>query len=291
MVVKGNFSVRLVRVVDEYTKEPFKEHVGPDGLTYAEVEPDAEYLVELQVVGGEDSKKRYVFEGSIDDKKLNYISWLCKDQSRHDGIISKVNGERTIKAFKFQRPKLSKSASSQGSTMLLMGSVSYKIYEGVYAKEEAPRDIQEFTTGGDEVSDANMVMDKTVRSSKGRHSETTRIEGSHDTYGPGALVEEIELRYCTTVGLIYCGVLAKPSNVWDAYILMNPGKRRTADPGELLVEPKKIKYGGCSFLGRQIVAPKEADLFDLTDFPDSEPEGTAARAVRKDGPAVVSQSP
>jgi len=173
---------------------------------------------------------------------------------------------------------------------MLMGTVRYEIYEGVRC-EYAAEDICEFTTGNNEVSDPSMIMDKTVRSTKGSYSESFKSGRLGYSYDQGELVEEIELRYCTTVGLIYCGVLPKPSNVWDAYILMNPGKRRTADPGELLVEPKKIKYGGCSFLGRQIVAPKEADLFDLTDFPDSEPEGTAARAVREDGPAVVSQSP
>ena len=42
MVIAGDYSVRLVKAA---TGEPFREHTGPDGKCYSEVEQQEEYFV------------------------------------------------------------------------------------------------------------------------------------------------------------------------------------------------------------------------------------------------------
>ena len=83
MVVAGKFKVEVVYAE---TKIPFKEHTATtDGDTYVEVEPDAEYFVDIESKS-EDPVVAYI---RIDGKDLGYNVTLRKKQNYLSGLVSK----------------------------------------------------------------------------------------------------------------------------------------------------------------------------------------------------------
>jgi hypothetical protein len=103
MVRVGDFSVRLV---EAETKEPFKEHTGPDGKVYAEVEPGVEYYIEAEMVGGDDPYKMHFLEFYVAGTKLRYNKpHSSSDGKYHAGIWSRKDGVDEQRAISFQKPK------------------------------------------------------------------------------------------------------------------------------------------------------------------------------------------
>jgi hypothetical protein len=127
MVVVGNFSVRLVHAD---TKEPFKEHMGPDGKIYTEAEPGADYFIETEVVGG-DPNKHSCWTYTVDGKGLGYYTWLnMSDGKDYIGIWSCLDGIAKDLALSFQRPSI---VGSESSTVngTLAGSVKVEVSEAI----------------------------------------------------------------------------------------------------------------------------------------------------------------
>ena len=91
---------------------------------------------------------------------------------------------------------------------------------------------------------------KGVKSDKGETFTAHKSKRRRKTYAKGGLLCTITLRYCSTLGLIHAGVLAKPP-LWDMQRLTDP-----ADKGEQKPEPKSTVKGE---------GGGKVEVFDLTD--------------------------
>jgi hypothetical protein len=274
MVVVGNFSVRLVNAE---TKEPFKEHTGPDGKIYAEVEPDLEYFIETSVIGG-DPQKVLLFTFFVDGKKLPYRSF--EKEVAYKGMWSIQDGISTTTALTFTRPSFSDSKSST-SPGLLMGDVKVDISEGIYS---GIRTLENFDSGSLQPASISASIThahtkKVLRSGEGTISESKAAYSKGtlvNSYVPGALLGSITIHYCTALGLIHAGVLENPVDIWARARLINPCKRTSAKEDVASIRPKRVKSSAL------VEAPKEVDLFDL-----SSGQATMTRLVQKTKMNVV----
>ena len=69
---------------------------------------------------------------------------------------------------------------------------------------------------------------KVLRSGKGCHAVSQTIySGAVTRYRSGQLLDVVTVNYCTAVGLIQAGVLAKPTDPWVEARMTNPWKRPT----------------------------------------------------------------
>ena len=141
MVVVGNLTVQLV---DATTKVPFKERTGPDGKTYVEAQPDAEYLIKVEIVGDEDRLLR--IDAGVDGKSMEYYSKTKKkDGPKYIGSLTRIHGVESKKPFHFERRLLPErdSSAKRGapSTGYTIGSVKVKLSEAVSIGWKVARDI------------------------------------------------------------------------------------------------------------------------------------------------------
>ncbi len=115
MVVESGFRVELV---DANTKISYKEHTK-DGKTYAEVEPDAEYFVNLQKIEllPED---HYIVELYVDDQNLGWHVELdgneIAEEPDYFGLCLVINWIESSRALKFVKSKLVVSDETDNST-------------------------------------------------------------------------------------------------------------------------------------------------------------------------------
>ena len=138
MVVVGDYSVRLV---DAGTKEPFQEHVGPNGDIYAEVEPEAQYFVELNVVNNAaGAADKVIMDGFIDGKRVpNHVTVRPGRAPYFLGLIeTDPQGAKRKTAFCFRSPKVATDTSTSGTAAaadglpgMMMGSVTVQVSEAV----------------------------------------------------------------------------------------------------------------------------------------------------------------
>lgn len=268
MVVIGDYSVRLV---DAETKEPFKEHQGPGGTTFAEAEPDIDYLIEIEVVGGSPSQWRR-FEFSVDGKALGYASHsACGRAKQYKGIWSREDGQEHVRALKFSRPSISKGGSSVPGG--LMGQVTVDISEAVYAGTRIPTNFSGACMSPTSVNAdlTHAQTKKVLRSGQGSYCESKKAStAAAASYVRGYPLQSITINYCTAMGLIKAGVLASPG-VWAEHRMTNPAKRGISNPHAVHVEPKRAKLGGVIADGETLKAATEVDVFDLTaDSSDDE---------------------
>ena len=103
MVVTDGISIRLV---DAVTKIPFQEHEGPNGKFYTEVEPDVQYFVEMNIVGGD--ADRLVMDAYVDGKRVPTHVTVRRNGGRYLlGInAEQADGSKTKTAFCFRTPEL-----------------------------------------------------------------------------------------------------------------------------------------------------------------------------------------
>ncbi|CAB9523746.1 expressed unknown protein [Seminavis robusta] len=270
MVALGNFSVRLVNAE---TKEPFKEHGGPDGKIYAEVEPGLDYFIETEVVGGDDPEKRFLIRIFVDGKKLSYRSSQSKSGGkRYRGIWSVENRVQKSQALSFQKPTLVGGASSAGSNSLF-GVVKVEILETISRctkkrVDHSPSSMDVAAIDSDATGLSPGQTKQAVRSGKGHNIETRQLEETYTSYMPGKLLQTFTIHYCTVWGLINEGVLQKP-DYWEAARMKHPCKRPANQ--NIPVQPKRFKREGFVAGGVTMVAPKEFELFDLTTTAEEVP--------------------
>ncbi|CAB9503115.1 expressed unknown protein [Seminavis robusta] len=209
MVVVGNYSVRIVNAE---TKEPFKEHKGPDGKIYAEVEPDVEYFIEVDVIGG-GKNSMACFEFHVDGEKLPYRTISNETHGKsYKGVWSCVNGVDKMQAFAFKRPVLTDSKGSSGPPGALIGDVQVDVSEAIYAGTCTRPDYKSDSLQAASVSSSltNVQTKKVLRSGTGSVAETSaRSIKVTSVYSPGVLLESITIHYCTALGLIHAGVFGK----------------------------------------------------------------------------------
>ena len=144
MVVSRGVSIRLV---DAVTKKPFKEHVGPDGKFYTEVEPDAQYFLEMKNV---DFSDRFVLDAYVDGKRVPTHVHLAYKDHYFLGINEKsADGSKKKTAFCFRSPNFDATASATGATAgsgtstMMMGTVKVEISEAVPRGSRPRREYSE----------------------------------------------------------------------------------------------------------------------------------------------------
>jgi hypothetical protein len=271
MVIVGDYSIRLV---EAKTKVPFKEHLGPDGAIYAEVEPDLEYYVEIEIVGG-DPATWSVFELTIDGKKLKYHSFHLKSDGKiFKGLWSREKHIVTKRAFAFHRPTVVNTCNS-GAFKDWAGKVKVDVSQGIPTRKK-----RHTTVSADSIEPASSINPrqamnmgsnrKFLRSGEGKHTETTRLRSNGVlSYKRGRLLESETIYYCTTPGLIHAGILIKPHAIsvdeTEAVANTQPPVKRKKRPNN----------------GTQGCALKDFDFYDLSVIPDDEDDISAWIPARR----------
>ena len=240
MVVAGKFKVEVVYAE---TKIPFKEHTATtDGDTYVEVEPDAEYFVDIESKS-EDPVVAYI---RIDGKDLGYNVTLRKKQNYLSGLVSKDElGGTSKQALKFVKINVfHKSEGDRFAARMWTGTVEVDFYEGIpHVLESSSSSNQSrafSSTWEGRTSDVGFTLGvsnpdkkKGVMSAAGNTVEYTApttnsgsgSRGKTIIFKKGGLLKSVSLKYCSTLGLIYAGILSKPPQ-WDLHRMTYPAPQR-----------------------------------------------------------------
>lgn len=263
-------------IVNADTKLPFQEHVGPDGKVYAEVEPGTEYFIQLEVVGGNEDRVAY-FQTFVDDNKLNQYFWSKRHFGPHlEGLSSFQNGVWTKKSFHFRSPDFVEDGSSSlSASAVLMGSIKIQVSEGIYLGTHD----DDFKGGMTQeetqvaVNDGDSLKNKTLRTVAGKthssgsgdnHFDSSVPKDTWEGYVDGALLEEINIHYCTALGLIHAGILPKPP-IWDFHRLKWALPKDDEESSVSSFPCDKIRVEAVTSPGGgELVAGKEYELWDLT---------------------------
>ena len=179
MVVKGRFSVQLV---EAESKIPFKEHTDDHGKHYAEVEPEANYFIQVQFRkgDGEAAFSPVVANFFVDGASLGYRWNQDREDMFHRGLWGRKDGIDIDRSLTFERsePSLASSegaGSIQAGAEMVMGSVCVKFFEGIEGrivnyKDVTPKDVSaeaaSQSTGGG--------LSKMVRSGMGTISRSQK---------------------------------------------------------------------------------------------------------------------
>jgi hypothetical protein len=269
MVKKGRFSVELVTA---NTKISFQEHTK-DGKTYAEVEPEVEYFVRLGAEAGPPVAARIY----VDGKDLGYWAIVGSPEekrSKDNGLWSFDGVSSTEQALKFAQAKVFNSADDTKNLPFWTGTI-YIIFHEIFdtGETETISTFQNTWDGGD----VGFVMGQTdakkkgVMSKQGNFEETVQYNRVQKIYLPGRYLATIKLHYCSTVGLLFFGILG-PVNPMLLARKINEYKRGVAQvvaDAATMPSPKKIIYVP-EIDGRPFGVPIEYELFDLTSMDDEE---------------------
>jgi hypothetical protein len=229
MVKVGKHTVALIYAD---TKKPFKEHTASDGQVYVEVEPNAEYYIHLST----DSQDVVVMRIKVDGKDLGYQLSLNKancmvNPNYFCGVSSVDESGGTIhQALKFAKtPVMQKTEDNKVPPAFWTGSVQVEFYEGVYhGVESNTRAFRNSWTGagndvGYMIGKSNPDQKKGVMSAAGSTRDYTQPSaGKRARYATGGHLKTITLNYCSTVGLIFAGILTKPP-LWEWGQMIKPG--------------------------------------------------------------------
>ncbi|CAB9509744.1 expressed unknown protein [Seminavis robusta] len=320
MVVVGGFSVRLVEAL---TKTPFLE-LAHNGTIYAEVEPDAEYLIEVEYVG-DDIEGTVLYEWTVDGKEVDFQKTLDRSSPPYliglpyrdeEGVRKKV-AWRFAKTTRISGNSTGSNAgggTSTGGSNNIFGTVVVDIYDTLEAGRKKPYrtkpkpytpNFEESPpprspspteqenaeepkpTKKDEKKRVRSIVGETkvtksyrpMQSSSASHTviikkAEARIKAppkKNMAYKIGKRLQQIEIKYRTTVGLIHEGVLATPP-FWDMYRLecKAKGSNQGGTPMEDMSHvPRKTIRFNARYDGGLLVCPaKKVDLFDLTGLDD-----------------------
>jgi hypothetical protein len=266
MVKKGRFTVELIRAD---TRVAFMEHTKDD-KTYAEVEPDVEYFVRLETEPG----LRVHAEIYVDGKHLGYAieigSPLLEKETTDKGLWSFDGISSTDQALKFAKAKVFDSADETENTPFWTGNIEVKFYELFDTGEIVTRQPFQNTWDGGDVgpvmglqTDSNM---KGVMSTEGKTVINGKEEKRKRKYRRiGRKLASIKLHYCSTVGLIFAGVLGPVNPIWLARKVneYKRGAEQVAAEAANMPPPKKIRWVP-EIDGLPFGLPIEYELFDLT---------------------------
>lgn len=230
--------------------QAFPEHKSESGETFVEVEPDSEYYIRIHT----DSEDRVKVHFSVDGNDLGYNSTISKkDKPQDKGLWEYKDGKSYQHALKFAKTPV-REATNEAQAPFWTGKVEVTFYEAKFTGYKEQKDFSNKWNGGD-VSYVMGISDpdkkKGVKSDKGEKFEVHKSKRRRKTYSKGGVLATVTLRYCSTLGLIHAGVLAKPP-VWDMQRLTNPAK----DSQESVPEPETTVKGEG---GGQV------EVFDLTE--------------------------
>ena len=199
-----------------------------------------------------------------------------------------VSTARTV----LPRPRTTSSATSHPS-MAMMGTVSVTFSEPIYLGREyiaddfataeelnpaayvvASSDVAS-TTGPSPADDGGGTKKakKAVCSGKGSFAQPEAAAVVQEAYQPGRTYKTVTIHYCTTMGLIYAGVLPAPPDFWKNASPAPPN--RAGWSRKFLVPPvpsQKLRAPAAVYNGTVIQEAKEIELFDLSKVSDERRE-------------------
>jgi len=205
MVQNGDFTVEIVNAD---TGEPFLEHKGPapNFETYVEVEPDLEYYI--KITGLNTRKAKALVE--VDNVSTGSSKIIC-DRSKPWFAGCKNSAGDTV-AFLFAKARIFTGNQDDAVQRCWTGTVKVKFYEHLgHNSSQTSSSIPSWQKGnvGATLGVTALNQKKGVCSEQGR-----TVLQSGNAWGPsgktGALLGTIEMKYCSTVGLINFGLLPKP---------------------------------------------------------------------------------
>eukprot|EP00588_Corethron_pennatum_P034021 CAMPEP_0194346230 /NCGR_PEP_ID=MMETSP0171-20130528/105309_1 /TAXON_ID=218684 /ORGANISM="Corethron pennatum, Strain L29A3" /LENGTH=320 /DNA_ID=CAMNT_0039113327 /DNA_START=70 /DNA_END=1030 /DNA_ORIENTATION=+ len=125
-------AIFTVELVDAISGEPFAEHAGPDGKTYAEVEPDAEYFIKVSAPRDHPKGTRVQTAYEIDGVNLGYYDklWAYKNNTVWAGSASRRGGAWSKTSLKFAG-KPAPSRGKRRAPLLFTGRVVVTLSESV----------------------------------------------------------------------------------------------------------------------------------------------------------------
>ena len=288
MVVAGDFSAQLVNAE---TRIPFQEHLGEKGEVYSEIEPDCEYFIQFQMLGDGDVKKKVCVQVAVDGTLMESRTILNRKSGKVDlGMLSREHGHTISKAFALRSPTVQYNENLKKDACMPIGSVSIRISEAVYYggqesmnfKEEGFADknedrslevpynyglfeVKKFLrsaegktlltgTGNNTVTPEKALKSKQERKTKRRNKAS---------YTAGSLLQEINIHYCTALGLIHAGVLEKPP-MWELFRKKLSYGKRCLPQSPRPKPTKRIKVKA-QYEGDVLISPaKMIEMFDLT---------------------------
>jgi hypothetical protein len=263
MVRTSSFTVNLV---DATTKVVFKEHTkGRE--TYVEAEPDAEYFIHIEVPGSMDVLACV----RVDGKSLGYmVEFGPGVRHTYDaGLVSYDGINVTTRSLKFAKAKLFNSENKDQNASFWTGKVEVDFHRRISTgRFNAPAIIENKWDGGDVgfvMGQADPKM-KGVMTKQGSHATSEQYSvRAQEEFCDGGILQTITMNYCSTVGLMFNGVLG-PINPMILARKANEQKRgadQVAADMASHVRPTKIRVLQ-EMNGRAFGIPKEFDLFDLT---------------------------
>lgn len=215
--------IYTLELVDAESKVPFPEHSTSDGTTtYAEVEPEAEYLVRVNVRCASGGRVKLIAELTVDGKVIRNGKqmWTCRESGRYLGFRSYFDGIKTETSLKFDKVMTARDPVPSGigadddkNAHLPVGKVSVSFYEAVLVRGRRgvmnilPSDTAE-AWAGQSVASSGAGKKKALKTVPGE-TVTGVKEARISPYQKGTFVESIELKYCTAQGLIHAGIWPK----------------------------------------------------------------------------------
>ncbi|CAB9512936.1 expressed unknown protein [Seminavis robusta] len=260
MVIQGRFKLELVTA--ENTDHPFKEH-SRNGKHYAEVEPEAEYFIRVQVL--EEGEFPVIATFEVDGVDLGYHGRFFQTSSSLKGAWQYKNGTSAHSALRFEKPRFSANNDPQQPAKppsAMMGTVSVYFYRAVFShKRKRPdHDRKEISNAAESASSGK----ETIRSGQGSTLRTqSNVSIEEDVYHKGDLLETLTLNYCTAVGLVNAGVLCG----WEHARTVAPFSEPT-DPQLANIKPKVIERDAVVEDGVTIKKAERIEVYDLSSLDD-----------------------
>jgi hypothetical protein len=211
MVTQGDFTVQIINAE---TNLPFKEHVHKkDGKVYVEVEPDVEYYIQIKARNTIDA----LVTAAVDDVNIGYNSCLPA-YSESSVRLGCRNDSGDIAAFYFRKTLVQHAddVANDERTRTWTGTIQASFYKRIpnpLAKIFGP------TSGGNGWHKGNvgatmgvtpLNQKKGVYSDEGESKLQRNVQWSNE-YTKGEKLAEINMMYCSTVGLILFGLLPSPN--------------------------------------------------------------------------------
>ncbi len=263
-----------MKLINAATDKPFKEYLTSDSTPYVEMEPDDQYWIQVQSHFPENRVCKCKLEVDGKDLQTSLVIYGGEVEDKN-GVCGSDKGIMTERAM-----QVKKLSGSSGSAFWI-GTVKVRFFNAINKRKgrlsrkdaEAGWENENFPKWENEnIPTYRGNNEKTIASSPGTVAETSLISpGVCVTYKYGKLLQTIELRYCTTVGLILAGLLPKPP-IWNFHRLLFPA---AVDSTVAIVEPTlvpiKIKTSDGSTDTEETY---NEEHFDLTHLDDNV-EGTA----------------
>lgn len=207
MVTQGKFTVQIINAE---TDEPFKEHVSTtDFKTYVEVEPEVEYYIRVSGTNGIDA----LVHVEVDQVSVGYCSKLpaYSNESLRMGCR---NAKGDITSFLFRKTLIDHN-DGNAERRIWTGTVRANIYVCV-PNTEVDYGYHDHEGKGWHKGEVGATLGVTpLNQKKGVYSDhgdaklQTNVQWGK-RYKNGPKLEEINLIYCSTVGLIHFGLLPNP---------------------------------------------------------------------------------